>query len=101
MNILFVCNQNKNRSKTAEDIFKNKFKTKSAGLYNSRPVTEKQLSWANVVVVMENEQRSEIAKRFPKEYMQKRILSLEIPDIYKYGQPELIDALSSKMNDLI
>lgn len=100
MNVLFICNQNQNRSKTAKEIFKNRFKTKSAGLYNAKPVTEKQLSWADVVVVMEDAQRSEIAKRFPKQYMLKRILSLEIPDAYHYNQPELIKILKSKINDL-
>ena len=60
MNVLFICNQNENRSKTAEDLFKGKFKTKSAGLYNEKPLTEKQLSWANLVVVMEDGQRTEI-----------------------------------------
>ncbi len=100
MNVLFICNQNLNRSKTAEHIFKGKFQTKSAGLYNSRPVNERQLSWADVVIVMEDAQRSELAKRFPRQYMQKRILSLDIPDIYNYGQPELVNALKSKVDEL-
>ncbi|MDP7141314.1 MAG: phosphotyrosine protein phosphatase [Candidatus Woesearchaeota archaeon] len=100
MNVLFICNQNQNRSKTAEDIFKNKFDTKSAGLYNGKPVTEKQVSWADTIMVMEDIQRTEISKRFPQHYMQKRILSLEIPDIYTFNQPELIKALKSKVNKL-
>ncbi len=97
MKILFICNQNQNRSKTAEELFKDQFKTKSAGLYNEKPVTEKQLSWADTIVVMEDEQRSEIAKRFPKQYIQKRILSLEIPDIYHYNQDSLIKILKKKL----
>jgi len=101
MKILFICNQNLNRSKTAKNIFKGKFKTKSAGLYNERPVTAKQLSWADTVIVMDEEQRREVAKRFPKQYMQKRILSLDIPDVFHYNQPELIDMLKSKINDLV
>ena len=100
MNILFICNQNQNRSKTAEHIFKDKFNTKSAGLYNLKPVTKKQLQWADAVVVMEDEQRSELSKRFPDVYMQKRILSLGIPDVYYYNQPELVNILKSKVNKL-
>ncbi|MBI2135267.1 phosphotyrosine protein phosphatase [Candidatus Woesearchaeota archaeon] len=100
MNVLFICNQNLNRSKTAEQVFKGKFKTKSAGLYNEKPVTEKQLSWADVVVVMEDSQRTEISKRFPKQYIKKRILSLGIPDVYHYNQPELIKTLNSKVKGL-
>ncbi len=100
MKVLFICNQNQNRSKTAEDVFKGRLETKSAGLYNEKPVTEKQISWADAIIVMEDAQRSEIAKRFPKQYMQKRILSLDIPDVYHYNQPELVSILKSKIEDL-
>ena len=96
MNILFICNQNQNRSKTAEELFRSKFSTRSAGLYNEKPVTKKEMLWADTVVVMEEAQRSELAKRFPDVYMQKRILSLEVPDIYQYGQPELVRVLKEK-----
>ena len=101
MKVLFVCNQNKHRSKTAEYLFKNKFETKSAGLYNEKPVTKRQLSWADIVIVMEDSQRAELSKRFPREYMQKQILSLNVPDIYQLNQPELNDLLKSKINNLI
>jgi len=101
MNILFICNQNQNRSKTAEHIFKNTFNTKSAGLYNTKPVSEKQLSWADIVLVMEDAQRTELSRRFPKQYLQKRIVSLEIPDIYSYGQKELVNILQTKMHELL
>jgi|SRR3989338_2528815 len=101
MKVLFVCNQNKNRSKTAEELFRGKFQTKSAGLYNEKPLTEKELSWADLVVVMEDSQREEIAKRFPKHYLQKRILSLNVPDIYQYGQQELKNKLKLKLIKLV
>jgi len=97
MKVLFICNQNQNRSKTAECIFKDKFTVKSAGLYNSEPVTKSQLSWADIIVVMEDNQRHELSLRFPKQYLQKRIISLNIPDIYSFNQPELIQSLKSKM----
>ncbi|MDP2909147.1 MAG: phosphotyrosine protein phosphatase [Nanoarchaeota archaeon] len=100
MRLLFICNQNRHRSKTAEELFKDKFETRSAGLYNEKPVTKKQLEWADTVVVMEDEQRSEIAKRFPEVYIKKRIISLSIPDIYSYNQPELIKVLMHKMKEL-
>ena len=100
MKVLFICNQNENRSKTAEKLFKARFQTKSAGLFNNRPVTASVLEWADTIVVMEDRQRSEIAKRFPKQYMQKQILSLNIPDIYHYNQPELVEILKSKIDEL-
>jgi len=100
MKIYFVCNQNQNRSKTAEQLFKDRFQTRSGGLYNQNPVSKKDLSWANTIIVMEDQQRSEIAKRFPSIYIQKRILSLDIPDIYKFNQPELIQILKSKITEI-
>ena len=99
MNVLFICNQNQNRSKTAEELFNGKFNAKSAGLYNEKHLTEKQLSWTEVVIVMEEEQRSEVAKRFPKLYLQKRVLSLDIPDVYNYGDPKLVEILKSKIDE--
>lgn len=100
MRVLFICNQNQNRSKTAEELFRNSFETKSAGLYNENPVTEKQMEWADAVVVMEEFQRAEIAERFPGQYMRKRIISLDIPDVYHYNQPELVEILKSRINEL-
>lgn len=99
MKVLFICNQNQNRSKAAEEFFRGRFETESAGLYNEKPVTERQLSWADVIFVMEAEHRHEIAKRFPGAYLQKRILSLSIPDIYQYNQPELIKLLKRKISE--
>jgi len=40
VNILFICNQGENRSKTAAEIFSGKYQTTSAGLYGGAPVTE-------------------------------------------------------------
>lgn len=101
MNILFICNQNQNRSKTAEKLFKKKHNTKSAGLYNEKPVTKTQIQWADKIIVMENSHRTEIAKRFPEQYMKKHILSLNIPDIYYYDQPELKEILNKAIHQIV
>ena len=100
MRILFICNQNENRSKTAEEIFKDRFETKSAGVYNERPVTKRQMKWADVIVFMEDSQRKEITQKFPEICIQKKVLTLNIPDVYHYNQPELIGILNSKVNKL-
>ena len=100
MKILFICNQNKNRSKTAEELFKGKFETRSAGLYNNKPVTEKEIMWADIIIVMQSQQRTELAKRFPKAYMQRRILSFDVPDIYGYNDPDLSKLLNHKMREI-
>lgn len=101
MKVLFICNQNQNRSKTAEELFKSRFETKSAGLFTQKPVTKRELSWAEVVIVMEEEQRHELAKRFPQLYLQKRVLNLDIPDIYHYNQPNLVKVLQSRIKQYV
>jgi len=101
MRVLFICNQNQHRSKTAEEIFSSRFETKSAGLYNHDPVTAAQLDWADIIVVMEDEQRAEIGRRFPKQYLSKRIISFGIPDQFHYRQHTLIQALNSRMDALL
>ncbi|MFH1132898.1 MAG: phosphotyrosine protein phosphatase [Nanoarchaeota archaeon] len=100
MNLLFVCNQNENRSKTAEELFKDRENVRSAGLFNKKPLTREQLSWADLVLVMEDRQRAEIGKRF-QEYLQKRILSLDIPDVFAHNQPELKALIKEKVSVLL
>jgi predicted protein tyrosine phosphatase len=99
MNVLFICNQNQHRSKTAEELFKSRFQTRSAGLYNEHPIEEKDLEWANMVIVMEDFQRTELAKRFPKAYLKKQIIVLDIPDMFQYNSPELKDILEKRMQE--
>jgi predicted protein tyrosine phosphatase len=100
MNVLFVCNQGRHRSRTAAELFRGRYATRYAGLYNDRPVTERELAWADLVVVMEEFQRTELSERFPKAYLKKRIISLGIPDIYSYNQPELVEVLKRRMGEL-
>jgi len=69
-------------------------------LYNEKPVSVKELEWADLIVVMEEEQRIELAKRFPKQILQKRVVSLNVPDTFYYNQPELIEVLKSKTDEL-
>jgi predicted protein tyrosine phosphatase len=97
MKVLFVCNQNKHRSKTAEVLFKDLFGTKSAGLYNDVPVTREQVLWADLVVTMEDAQVTKLSEMFPKEFMLKKFLNIDVPDIFQFNQPELVELLKEKV----
>jgi len=88
------------RSPTAAEVFKDRFETKSAGLYSEKPVSVKEISWADVIAVMEEEQRIELSKRFPELAFQKKIVSLNVPDTFFYKQPELIELLKIKEQEL-
>ena len=99
MKILFVCNQGENRSATAADIFKDRYKTDFAGIYNKLP-NKGSLEWADIIIVMEEHQRAEISKKYPDQYLKKKILCLDIPDVYYYMQPELVKILEEKIKKL-
>ena len=102
MNILFVCNQGKYRSKTAQDLFAKKYETDSAGIFSKiNPLTIEKIKIADVIFTMEDYQRNEIAIRFPKEYLEKKIITLEIADIYKYNDEKLIKLLKKKIKNYI
>lgn len=95
--MLFICNQGMHRSKTASEIFGGDY----AGLYSeNNPLTSEKITKADIVFVMEEDQRKEIAKRFPKEYLTKKILNLDIADMYSYGSEKLKNKLKSAMKTM-
>jgi len=107
--ILFICSANKQRSKTAEDYFSSKYadlEFMSAGTNNkiceqegTNPITSVILEQADLIFVMENSHKKEI-KNFINGRFKKEIIVLDIKDIYKYYQQELIELLEKKNNSL-
>ncbi len=95
MRILCVCNQGRHRSRTAAELLETNHETRYRGIYGNL-MTVEDIAWAEVVLVMEDAQRKEIARLFPTEYLRKRILNLDIPDIYSYAQPQLIATLRDR-----
>lgn len=101
-NILFVCNQNRYRSPTAEAIFKDKegWSVKSAGLYcdpeDGKPLNKRLLKWADIIFVIEQSQKVDIQARWP-DLAWKHIVVLDIPDHFEYMQPELVKMLKEKV----
>jgi len=104
LKLLFVCTINKMRSATAHKIYENdiRFEVKSAGTDKTANtvLTAEMLNWAESIVVMEKQHRNYIRKHFPEIYRTKKIVCLYIPDIYDYMQPELIEILKIKIEDI-
>ncbi|MEN5233268.1 protein tyrosine phosphatase [Sphingobacterium faecium] len=101
-NILFICSRNRWRSLTAETIYK-KHKTiraKSAGTESNARirVNGKQLSWADLVFVMEKHHKEKIIQHFPNETQSLEIIILDIPDEYKYMDPDLIEEIQNSVS---
>lgn len=92
--VLFVCTANQQRSPTAEHMYASdkRFEVKSAGASELalRPVDLDLVRWAEWIVVMEDQHRQEIERRFSGELGSRRIFVLDIPDIYHYGDTTLM-----------
>ncbi len=58
-------------------------------------VTEKDLSWADLVLVMERKHKARITEAFAHLENLPRIESLDIPDEYEFMDEELVDLLQS------
>ncbi len=86
LKVLFVCAMNKQRSVTAERLYRNdaRLEVRSAGVRSdaNRRVSEADLKWADVVFVMEQEHKLWITMRFD-DLKLPRIEVLDIPDEFE------------------
>jgi len=101
MNLLFICNQGRNRSRTAAEIYSKEYSTEYAGFYSSSKsliLKKPMLNKADAIFVMEQNHIDHLAQYYPEYYLEKRIINLDIPDIYCYNQPELVELLKKKIN---
>jgi predicted protein tyrosine phosphatase len=99
--VLFICSQNRLRSPTAEHVFSSwaELEVASAGLNNDAesPVTPELLEWADLIFVMEKAHRNKLSKKFRVNLNGKRVICLDIPDVYDFMDPTLIKLLNVKV----
>ncbi len=90
-----------NRSPTAAKLWKELYgdETDYVGIYTAKNLKEK-VKWADLIIVMEPHQRKFISERYPKEYIKKQIICLDIPDLYSKENPELINTLKIKFKEI-
>ena len=93
--ILFVCTANVDRSRTAEDLYREdeRFEVRSAGVapFATVPLTRDLLLWADRVFVMnerEDQHRTLIRIRFPD--VDRPLTDLDIEDRWWRGDPDLV-----------
>ena len=105
MNVLFICSRNQWRSPTAETIWRKHpgLSVRSAGTSPSarHTVTEQDIHWADKILVMEEKHQSRLKAAFGRMLQNKEIYVLDIPDDYKYMDPELIEQLSSSVASIL
>ncbi len=95
--LLFVCSRNQWRSPTAESVFRRHpgVEVRSAGTSENarRTVRARDLEWADLVLVMEQKHRRILRQRFGRTLVDESVHVLEIPDDYRYMDPELVELL--------
>lgn len=99
-NLLFICSRNQWRSPTAEKVYKQKgFSARSAGTSPNakKTISVSDIKWADVIFVMEKKHKNRIVAEFTRLVEHKPIHILDIPDEYKYMDPDLI----SFMEDIV
>ncbi len=101
LRVLFVCSMNQWRSPTAEQLYRldPRLEVRSAGTRSGakRRVSEADLGWADVVFAMDRGHKNWIAAQF-RHLELPRIVVLDIPDVYRYMDPLLQDALRASID---
>jgi predicted protein tyrosine phosphatase len=100
--VLFVCTANVDRSRTAEDLYKedSRYEVRSAGTapFATVPLTRELLLWADRVFVMsERGDRHEtlIRLRFPE--IERPVTDLDVEDRWPRGHPDLVRLVLRKL----
>ena len=105
MNILFICSKNQWRSPTAEQVWRRQpgLSVRSAGTSPSARhlVSSKDLAWADVVFAMEEKHKSRLLADYRAVLEGKAIHVLDIPDDYRYMDPELADQLLASVGEIL
>ncbi len=105
--LLFICTANQHRSPTAESLLarSQRYEARSAGVspLALRPVTRELIEWADLIFVMDeryDRHRTQLLERFSDvEGLAKKIIVLNIPDVYERDSPELIALLRRKLRE--
>lgn len=104
-NILFICSKNQWRSPTAEAVWRKhpEFSVRSAGTSSTarRKVSVDDIRWADVIFVMEEKHKSRLLAEFTTTIDRKTLHVLDIPDEYKYMDPELVEQLREAVSALL
>jgi predicted protein tyrosine phosphatase len=92
--VLFLCSRNQLRSPTAEQVFSRwpGIEVASAGLAPDaqEPVTPELLAWADVIFVMERNQRNKLLRQFRANIKNQKIVVLGITDDYEFMDARLV-----------
>lgn len=66
-----------------------------------QPITAKDISWADVVFVMEEKHRKQVFAEFRDALRFVPVHVLDIPDEYRFMDPELIELIRSAVESVL
>ncbi|MGB7345423.1 MAG: protein tyrosine phosphatase [Pirellulaceae bacterium] len=105
MNILFVCSKNQWRSPTAEKVYERhaEINVRSGGTASSarHRVSLSDIQWADCICVMEQKHKQRLLADFSQALARKSLHVLDIPDEYKFMDPELVSLIQSAVDPLL
>jgi predicted protein tyrosine phosphatase len=101
LNVLFICGKNQWRSPTAEQLFAEYpgLECASAGLSHDAEtqVSVELVEWAQLLFVMEKAHKTKLSTQFKAHLKGKRVVCLNIPDNYRFMDPQLVKLLRAKV----
>lgn len=105
LNLLFICSRNQWRSPTAERLWFKRpgIKVRSAGTAKSarRRVSLSDIQWADAIFVMEEKHKSRLQAEFRQDLRFVDIHVLDIPDDYRFMDPELMTLIEEATEPLV
>ncbi len=101
--MLFICSANHDRSPTAEIMYQRHpgLEAKSTGIFKPQKEVRDCLSWAEVIVVMEDIHEAYIRKRFAEALADKPVFVLGIADRYRFMEDELTSLIEERMEAVL
>ena len=103
--VLFICSRNQWRSPTAEQVWRRHplLSVRSAGTSPNarRKVSADDVKWSSVIMVMEEKHKSRLKAEFSRLLEGRVIHVLDIPDDYKYMDPELVEQVGQSVASLL
>ena len=102
-NILFVCSQHRSRSPTAHHLYRGflDYEVRSGGISpNVSPgVKPEDVEWADYIFAMEQKHVKLLRAKFGERLAGKRIVCLNILDIYQYMDSALVEELKIRVGE--
>lgn len=99
--VLFLCGKARQRSPTAADVASelDGVEADFAGLSADADerVSAEQIDWADVIAVMERRQIKRLKQQFGGRIKAQRVVCLDVPDRFAYGDPDLVAILKAKL----